>query len=81
MTGPPAATRAGQFTYGEANSSDQPFMARGRRQVGPNGASWPVHSCGSAAIKGLSRPDLWADTASILTLVQPAVLFASTCDR
>jgi hypothetical protein len=34
--------------------------------VGPNGASWPVHSCGNAAAarKGWSWPNFWATSAA-----------------
>ena len=37
---------------------------RERCQVGPNDASWSMHSCGNTAIKGLSWPNFWANLAS-----------------
>jgi hypothetical protein len=37
---------------------------RDKSQVGPNHASWPMHSCGNTAIKGCSWPNFWANLAS-----------------
>jgi hypothetical protein len=31
---------------------DRVVLGRGRRQVGPEDAGWPMHSCGNTAIKG-----------------------------
>jgi hypothetical protein len=44
--------------------SAPPTAERERRSVGPEDASWLMHSCGSTAVKGWSWPNFWANLAS-----------------
>ena len=80
----------GQFwPHGGAGASGVTFTACGCQvsaiilreegyQVGPNDASWPVHSRGNAAMKGWSWPNFWASLVSFsLTIEQLDLSFFS----
>jgi hypothetical protein len=76
MTLPPMARRAVAGARVEDvradNEVERPMLGqeleRERSQVGPKDASWPMHSCGNTAKKGLKLAQLLGQLGAFLTL-------------